>query len=208
MDLARIGIFGGTFDPIHIGHLFIAEEAASVLNLAKVIFVPASVPPHRSTSPLATPQQRYTMVQLAIADNARFAVSVVELDRPGPSYTVDTLKLLKADFPDAGLFFLIGMDSLPELVHWRDPAEILHLAHIVAVARGGVGAGDFAALEAHLPEARGRVTILDAPGLEISASDIRHRVATGRSIRYFVPGPVADFIAEQGLYGSGSNASE
>ena len=135
--MKRLGIFGGTFDPIHLGHLFIAEEAREELQLEEVLFGPARDPPHRPIEPSASAEDRLEMVRLAIAGNARFAESGIELARPGPSYTVDTLQAIREEQPEAEIFFIVGTDSVPELPNWHDPEGILRLAHLVAVERGG-----------------------------------------------------------------------
>lgn len=196
----RLGVCGGTFDPIHMGHLFIAEEAGSRLELDRVLFVPAREPPHRQEAPEASAAHRLAMVRLGVAGNPRFEVSLLEVERQGPSYTVDTLKVLRKAEPGSELFFIVGMDSLADLAKWHDPAGILGLARLVAVARGGHEEWDRRDLEAAVPEARGRVIVLPSPQLEISATDLRRRIADGRSCRYLAPDAVLAYIEQHGLY--------
>jgi nicotinate-nucleotide adenylyltransferase len=201
MVVKRLGVFGGTFDPIHHGHLFIAQEAADRLDIDRVLFVPTGPAHHlRRVAPGASPHDRAAMVQLAIEDNPTFALSTVEVDRSDPSFTVDTLRTISARWPEHQLYFICGMDSLDELPGWHDPTGILQLAELVAVERGGRSDVDLRAIEAAVPAARGRVSTLASPGLEISASDVRERLATGRSVRYLVPDPVIGYIASHGLY--------
>ena len=200
MGVSRLGVFGGTFDPIHNGHLFIAEEAADRLDLDSVEFIPSRTPPHRAQEPAASPVNRLEMVRAAIAHNGRFTASDAELVREGPSYTVDTLRGLRSERPDAEIYFIVGMDSLHDMPNWREPAEILSLAFIVAVERGGHEQRGLDVLERLLPMARGRVTLISGLGLEISATEVRQRLAESRSVRYLVPDPVIDYIASHGLY--------
>lgn len=197
----RIGVFGGTFDPIHIGHLFIAQEAAATLELERVIFVPTGPAHHlRRVAPGASPEDRAAMVQLAIEDNPRFGLSTIEAERQEPSFTVDTLRSLGAEWPGYEVYFIVGMDSLDELPRWHDPAGILALAQLVAVERGGREDADLRAIEAAVPAARGRVSRIASPGLEISATEVRRRLAEGRPVRYLLPDEVTAYIQRQGLY--------
>ncbi len=201
MDLSSLGVFGGTFDPPHYGHLAIAEEAADQLRLPTVLFVPTGQPPHKPGVPVTPAAHRVRMTALAIADNPRFRLSCIDIERPGPSYTADLLALLHAEYGAATtLYFICGMDMLASFLTWHEPARILAQCQLVAVTRPGCAPVDVAALEAALPAARGRVHLLRAPGLEISGTELRTRVTTGRSIRYLVPPVVAAYIAEHGLY--------
>ncbi|HWQ15851.1 MAG TPA: nicotinate-nucleotide adenylyltransferase [Roseiflexaceae bacterium] len=199
---ARIGVLGGTFDPIHYGHLAIAEEARVALRLDRVLLVPAGRQPLKHGSHVATPQQRLEMARLACAGNDALEVSPIEVERPGPSYTVSTLEQLR----DAGLgtlYFILGADALADLHRWHQAQRIPELAHLVAVARPG-HPPDLEALEARLPGVRERLTVLEGPRLEISSTDLRRRVAAGRPIRYLTPDPVVEYIARHRLYRSGS----
>jgi nicotinate-nucleotide adenylyltransferase len=200
MGTPRIGVLGGSFDPIHIGHLILAEQAREQLDLACVYFVPAGEPPHKRDRRLTPVEQRVRMTELAIAGNSRFRLSRVDADRPGPHYTVDMIRILKGQLPPEGeLYFLMGFDSLVELPTWRRPAEIIASCRLVALTRPNV-AVDWAALEAKLPGIRERVTLIDMPELEIASNDLRRRVSEGRSIHYMVPEPVCAFIEQNGLY--------
>ena len=198
------GILGGTFDPIHYAHLAIAEDARESLELEGVLFIPTGVSGHKPDRPISDAEHRVRMAELAIADNPRFALSRVDVDRPGASYTVDTLALLQAEHgPLAELYFICGMDMLASFLTWHEPAQVLAQCQLVAVTRPTHPLVDLAALERALPQARGRVHILRAPGLDISATELRERVAAGRSIRYLVPPTVAAYIRDHGLYRSG-----
>jgi len=196
-----LGILGGTFDPPHIAHLVMAEQACEQLKLERVLFVPAGQQPlkhNRTTTPV---ELRVAMTQLAIAGNPAFELSRVDVDRPGPHYTADMLKLLREAYPGSLLYLLIGSDSLHDLLHWRDPARIVAQARLAVMRRPGF-APDMSALEVALPGIAERVEWVDAPGLDVSSSDIQRRVREGRSIRYLVPRAVESLIVEQGLYAS------
>lgn len=200
----RYGILGGTFDPPHIGHLTLAQEAYARLALDRVWFIPAGSPPHKSGRAISAGAQRRAMVARAIADDARFALSDIELDRAGPSYTVETLRLLHATWgADAWLCLIVGWDMLAYLPQWHDPAGVVAQVDQVAAAhRPGfvVEPGDVTALESQVPGLTQRLTLLPAPQFELAASAIRERVATGLPIRYLVPDAVRQYIEEQGLY--------
>ncbi len=197
----NIGVLGGTFDPIHMGHLVVAEEAKARLNLAEVLFVPAGLPWLRANSSLSAAEHRVQMVRLAIADKPYFKISTTEVERAGPSYTVDTIAELKGQFgAEDELFFILGWDCLTELPKWREPSRLVAMCRLVAVPRVGSPAPDLRALEASIPGLAKRVILLDKPGVDISASGIRDRVAQGLSIEDLVPEPVERYIREQGLY--------
>ena len=202
--MLRVGMLGGTFDPIHNGHLAIAEECRVRLELDHVLFVPAGMPPHKLRRPITSAGHRAAMVALAIAGNPGFVLSRIELDRPGPSFTVDTLALLAAEYQasaePAALSLIIGMDSLADIRLWYRPADILARSTVVAVARPGQQPADLAALDAAIPGASTRVTILEGPRLDISSTDLRARVAAGLPIRYQVPDAVASYIHAHDLY--------
>lgn len=198
----RIGILGGTFDPIHYGHLVLAEEAWACLGLARVLFAPAKASPHKLQQPSSPAADRLRMVELAIAGNPHFEVSRVDLARPGPSYTVDTLALLQEALGlEAELYFLMGLDSLASILTWHRPADIIARVRLVVASRPGYNA-DLAALEKELPGITARTLLLDMPEIGISARDLRQRVRERRPIRYQVPDDVARYIAERGLYRS------
>lgn len=196
----RIGILGGTFDPIHIGHLILAEEARDQLNLSVVYFVPAGDPPHKRDRRLAPVAHRLRMVELAIAENDCFRASRVDADRPGPHYTIDMVNIFKAQLPPGGeLYFLMGYDSLADLPTWHQPQELVAACHLVALTRYNVPL-DWQALEERLPGIQERVTLLDMPELEIASQHIQERLRRGRSIRYLVPDAVCRYIRKYALY--------
>ncbi len=192
----RLGIFGGTFNPPHIGHLLLAERAAEGAHLDRVLFVPAAAPPHKqSNGDLAPAADRAAMVRLAIEDNPRFAISTVELDRGGLSFTIDTLRTIAAEQPFDELYLLIGGDSLAEFHTWRDPEEIRRLARLVVVPRPD------RSFDPASPFAREAI-IVRMPLVELASTDLRARAREGRSLKYVVPPGVERYIAEHGLYRS------
>jgi nicotinate-nucleotide adenylyltransferase len=193
----RLGVFGGTFDPIHLGHLRAAENALESLELDRVAFIPAGTPPHRA-EPLSSSLDRYAMTALATAGHPRFAVSDVELRRDGPSYTVDTVAGLRRESPEADVVVIVGSDTFPEMATWKEHERLLALCTVAVVARPGEprATGDRPAA----PGPGTRLARVEGPGLDISASGIRARVREGKSIRYLVPDAVADYIAKRALY--------
>ena len=198
----RVGILGGSFDPVHIGHLILAEEARDQLDLSIIYFVPAGDPPHKRDRRLAPVDDRLRMVELAVADNACFYPSRVDADRPGPHYTIDMVHILQGQLPPGSeLFFLMGFDSLVDLPKWHEPAKLIAACHLVALTRHDIEL-DWGPLEAALPGIHERVTILDMPELEIASHQIQERVRSGRSIRYLVPDAAREYIAARGLYGA------
>ena len=205
-DVRRIGLMGGTFDPIHIAHLIVAEEVCTALGLTEMVFVPAGHPPHKLARTSTDPHHRLTMVELAIASNPHFSISRVEIDRPGPSYLVDTLRLLHAQWgPQVELNFVIGWDSLEDFPTWYDPAGILaQLTHLVAVRRPGYVEDVLynQQLEERLPGIAERLYVVSVPQLDISSTDLRRRMAEHRSIKYQTPEIVERYIIEHGLYQS------
>lgn len=197
----NIGVLGGTFDPIHMGHLLVAEEAKARLNLAEVLFVPAGLPWLRGNSPVAAAEDRVHMVRLAIDDKPYFRLSMIEIERSGPSYAVDTIAELKGQLgAENELYFILGWDSLVELPQWQDPSWLIKLCRLVAVPRVGRSAPDLKSMEAAIPGLEDRVILLDKPRVDISASGIRDQVARGLPIDHLVPEPVERYIREQGLY--------
>ena len=192
---------GGTFDPIHLGHLVTAEQARVDLGLAEVVFLPAGAP-WQKTGEITPPEHRYLMTVLATAANPHFSVSRLEIDAEGPSYTVDTLRrvreiLAKADGTDDQLFFITGADAILNILTWKDAEDCLSLATFVAATRPG---HDLADLERE--GLRDRVLQLDVPALAISSTDIRERFAAGRAVRYLVPREVEEYVGKHGLYGT------
>jgi nicotinate-nucleotide adenylyltransferase len=194
------GVFGGTFDPIHLAHLAIAEAARDAFALRRVLFVVAARPPHKPGVAITPAEDRLAMVQAAIAGNAAFEVSRIEIDRDGPSYTVDTLAALRAREPDEPLALILSAESYAELPTWRDPARILELADVIVVPRDGYPDADEGLIAARFPGAPAAIGFLDGPRMRLSASEIRDRAAAGRSVRYLVPDAVATYIGDHGLY--------
>jgi len=194
-----VGIMGGTFDPVHYGHLAAAEEARARFALERVVFVPNRHPPHKPEAAVSPAEMRYEMVVLAIASNPAFEVSRVEVDRPGPSYSADTMahfRELLGD--DVRLYLITGADAVLEMMGWHDPQRLAKTCEFIAVMRPGY---DLAALELALgPELRARTHVLEAPGVEVSSSEIRRRVSDGESLRYLTPPAVASYIEGRGLY--------
>ncbi len=196
----RVGILGGTFDPPHMGHLILAEEARDQLALDRVLFVPAGDPPHKRDRRLTPVEHRLTMVSLAIADHPTFFLSRVDADRPGPHYTVDMVRIIREQYPPpVELYFLMGFDSLADLPNWYKPQELLAMCHLVALTRFDVEL-DWDYLESRLPGIRERVRILDMPELELASHVIQARVRQGRTIRYQVSPAVEAYIYKHGLY--------
>lgn len=197
----RVGILGGTFDPIHLGHLVAAEEVRCALNLDRVLFVPAGQPPHKKSSGVSAAIHRVRMVELAIASNAYFELSIVEVDRPGRSYTVETLDILHRQLgPSAELHFIAGMDSLLELMTWREPNRLIGLCRLAVVNRPPYPGVDLQLLDRQLPGISRRVDLVRMPGIYISSSELQKRVADGLPIRYLVPDTVERYLREAGLY--------
>jgi nicotinate-nucleotide adenylyltransferase len=185
---------GGTFDPIHHGHLVAASEVASQFELDDVVFVPTGQPSHKIRDDVAPAEDRYLMAVIATASNPRFSVSRVDVDRPGPTYTVDTLRDLRTLVgEDADLFFITGADALAAIVTWRDVDELFVNTHFVGVTRPGHHLAD-----PGLPP--GKVTLVEIPALAISSTDVRQRAATGQPVWYLVPDGVVQYIAKRGLY--------
>jgi len=202
-----LGIMGGTFDPIHLGHLAAADEAREVLGLERIVFVPAGIPPHKTAQSVTAPGHRLAMVEAAIADNAAFEVSRIDIDRAGPSFTVDTVELVAAAERTAGrepdLTFILSSETLLELPTWHEPERLLDQCRLAVMPRAGYPAPDRAWLTEHFPGREDRVVSLGGARLEISSSAIRDRVARGRSIRYLVPAAVAEYITAHRLYAGG-----
>jgi nicotinate-nucleotide adenylyltransferase len=195
----RIGVLGGTFDPPHIGHLILAEQARDQLDLASVLWVPAGDPPHKQSLPISMISHRLEMVRMAIQDNPSFAISDVDIVRPGPHFSADMMELLQQKYPDSVLYFLAGSDSLHDLPSWHDPQRLIHNARLAIMGRSGTDV-DLAALDTAIPGLTGRVELLDTPLVYVSGRDIRHRIANGFSARYLVPPEVSDYIMRNRLY--------
>ncbi len=196
----ELGVFGGTFDPPHYGHLALAETARVQLGLDEVLFVPAGAPPHKLDHRLSPPEVRAALVEAAIADNPAFTLCRVDLDRPGPHYTVEMLRLLRRRFPRVEQwYFLMGEDSLRDFPTWREPARILEMATLAVMPRPQMAA-DVEAVLARLPALRGRFLWLDVPPVYFAATDLRRRVRVGLPLRHLVPPAVEQQIAERQLY--------
>jgi nicotinate-nucleotide adenylyltransferase len=198
----RIGVFGGTFDPVHLGHLILAEQCREQGGLDQVWFVPAARPPHKPERELTPFAQRVEMLNLAIAGQPAFRVEELEKDRPGPSYTVATLEELNQRHPGSEWFLLIGGDALRDLGGWYQPARIVELATLLVMPRLGVEQASLDQWRTSLGPTT-RLQVMDVPLIEISSTELRQRVRNGRSIRYLVPRAVEVYIREKGLYGLG-----
>jgi len=202
----RIGILGGTFDPIHLGHLAAAEEAREALGLEAVLFVPAGAPPHKPDRHISPPAHRVAMVEAAIASNPAFRLSRVEVDRIGPSYAADTVEILVDGVRDSGgepdLWWIMSAEAFAGLPSWRDPERLLSRCRIAVVPRPGARLPARAWVEEHFPGLGDRVVVLGGPVLDISSTLIRDRVVAGRSVRYLVPDAVADYLEVHHLYTS------
>ena len=197
----RVGVFGGTFDPIHIGHLIIAEEARARLDLHRVVFVPARVSPLKLQGTFISAEDRWRMVQLAIEGNPHFCLSRADLSREGPSFTIDTLQAVRGEYGrKTQLFFIMGTDSLGNIQAWHRPQEIIRLARIVAVSRPGFHV-DFGALEKQVPGIRQATEVIEELNIGISSTDIRARLRKGLPIKYQVPASVEAYIYEHCLPG-------
>lgn len=196
----KIGILGGTFDPVHRGHLMIAAEAMDSLRLSEVVFIPAGLPVFKAESPVTPAEQRLEMLRLAVTDSPRFRISTIEMERPGPSYTVDTIAELSKLHRGDELYFILGWDSLLKLPSWREPSRLVGMCRLVGVPRPGCARPDLEALEADIPSISQRVTLLDKPQVDISASKIRELTARGEPIEKLVPLPVAEYIRSHKLY--------
>jgi len=197
----NIGVLGGTFDPIHSGHLIMAEEARLKLRLAKVLFVPAGQPWLKTTRTITPANHRVEMVKRAISANSYFELSTVEVDHPGPSYSLETIIILQRQLgAEARIFFLVGWDSLAELPKWKEPAKLIQLCKLVAITRPGFSRPDLKALESSVPGVTQSVVWMDISPVNITSSDIRKRVAQGLFIDGLVPEGVESYIEEQKLY--------
>lgn len=203
MGKRRIGIFGGSFDPVHLGHLLIAEQFAQDMKLDVVKFIPAKVSPFKLSYTPTSDKHRLEMLRLAVGSNERFEVDSLELERGGVSYTIDTVASLRSVEPDAEYYMLIGADSLKDFKKWKSPEELLRSVSLVVARRGGEAPPEWSELSGlAIPEVLSGIQerVLDLPAMEISSTDIRRRVERGRSIRYLVPSGVEVYIHSHGLY--------
>jgi nicotinate-nucleotide adenylyltransferase len=192
---------GGTFDPIHSGHLVVAEEVRIGFGLDKVVFIPSARPPHKPGTTVTCPEHRYAMALLATASNPYFAVSRVEIDRPGPSYSVDTVRRFRERDPDGKVFFVTGADAIAEILTWKDPAGLLEMCDFIAVTRPGYELSSLCSLKERLGERLcSRIHVFKATAIDISSTGIRKRLAEGHSVRHLVPDQVLEYIEKAGLY--------
>lgn len=199
--MRREGIMGGTFNPIHYGHLFLAENALEQLALDKVLFMPSKNPPHKAKPDEVTDQQRVDMIALAIADNPKFELSTIEMEREGTTYTVDTLSLLTKEHTDTEYYFIIGADSLFQLTSWKNPQEISSLCTIVAANRDGVEEEKLIGQVEYLKGIyHANIILITMPTIQISSEVIRERIASNRSVRYWLPDTVMEYIMRNDLY--------
>ena len=197
----NIGVLGGTFDPAHSGHLIVAEEARDQLNMAEIILVPAGQPWLKESRLISPAEHRLQMLRLAIADKPHFKLSTIEIERAGPSYTVDTIAELREGLGKGDeLFFILGWDALAELPQWREPSRIIEMCYLVAAPRPDYPTPDLKSLEDRIPGISQRVMLMDKPEVDISASLVRDRVARGLSIYHLVPEPIDKYIRQHKLY--------
>jgi nicotinate-nucleotide adenylyltransferase len=195
----RIGVLGGTFDPVHIGHLSIAHALRAALDLERNVWVPAGRPPHKTDQIVSSDRDRLVMLDLALSGSTVDEISTIDIDRPGPSYTADTLEILSERFSPARLFFLMGEDSLRDLPTWHDPERLLRVAELVVAARPGVDA-DLESVAREVPAIQGRTYLVPTEEIAISSSEIRRRVSEHQPIRGLVPAAVERYIRDHGLY--------
>lgn len=201
MPPERIGLFGGTFDPPHIGHLILASEARHQLGLTRLLWILTPIPPHKRGQPITPVAHRLAMLELALRDEPAFEISPVEIERPGPHFTVDTVHILAEEHPGAELIYLLGGDMLRDLpTVWHRPLDFLRACHALGVMRRPGDSLNLSELEAALPGISAKVRFVDAPLLEIASSEIRRRIAAGRPARYYLPPGVYEYIMEHGLY--------
>ncbi|MBC7332867.1 MAG: nicotinate-nucleotide adenylyltransferase [Actinobacteria bacterium] len=200
-SLQKIGIMGGTFNPIHYGHLVTAQEALSQFNLDKVIFIPTGDPPHKTDEEIASAEHRYLMTVIATASNSKFFVSRIEIDRKGKSYTIDTLRELRKIYTeDVSLYFITGADAILEILTWKDTAEILTLCKFIAATRPGYDLSRLESLKKKILDTEDKIFVMEVPALAISSTDIRARIKQQRPIDYLLPEGVCKFILKNGLY--------
>lgn len=195
------GVLGGTFNPIHNGHIAIAEAARIALNLDEIYFIPTGQPQLKDNDVLLATEHRVQMINVAISEKPFYKLSTIEVERAGPSYTVDTLSELRRQLSsEHELFFILGWDSLAQLPHWKDPDLLIQMCKLVVVSRPGYPLPDIASMEDTVPGITGRVIILDRPHIDISSSDIRERIARGLGVKHLLPEPVEEYIRENSLY--------
>ncbi|MGA7192398.1 MAG: nicotinate-nucleotide adenylyltransferase [Anaerolineales bacterium] len=196
----RIGIFGGTFDPPHLGHLILASEAHAQLKLTRLLWVLTPVPPHKTNRPISSLDDRLAMVKLALKDEPAFELSNIEIERPGPHYTLDTIRVFASEYPNADLVLLLGGDSLRDLPTWHLPAELVAACHQIGVMRRPGDSIDMESLDEKIPGLKDKVKFVEAPLLEIASSEIRRRAARGLPFRYYLLPAVYQYIRKHNLY--------
>lgn len=195
----RIGVLGGTFDPVHNGHLHVANALREALDLERILWVPAGQPPHKTGQIVSSDRDRLAMLDLALSGSAADQINTIDIERSGPSYTADTLEILTACLAPARLFFLMGEDSLRDLPTWHDPERLLRAAELAVAARPGVDA-DLASIAREIPSVQSRIHLVPTKEIAISSSEIRRRVGEHQSIHELVPPPVEAYIRDHGLY--------
>jgi nicotinate-nucleotide adenylyltransferase len=200
MSRERIGVFGGTFDPPHIGHLILATEACEELCFERLLWVLTPVPPHKLDQSITPLEHRLGMLELAISNEPNFELSRIEIDRPGPHYTVDTIRLLAGEYPSADFILLIGGDSLRDLPTWHRPADLVSACHEIGVIRRPDDSVDLSAWERQVPGTQAKVRFVDAPLLDISSRSIRRRIREKLSFRYYLSSSVYKYILKHNLY--------
>lgn len=199
--MCRLGIMGGTFDPIHFGHLVTAEGARYELGLEKVIFIPVGRPPHKPSYHITEPCRRYVMTGLAVASNPYFLASPHEVERPGPSYTIDTVRAFSHLYPEAQIYFITGADAVLEILTWKNVEQLLSICGFIAATRPGYRLEELWAKLDGLPRSlKQNIFCMEVPALAISSTDIRQRVREGRPVKYLLPEPVEDYIIKSQLY--------
>lgn len=199
--MKKVGIMGGTFNPIHYGHLFLAENSYEQLSLNQVLFMPSKNPPHKDKPREVTEHQREEMISLAIKDNSHFELSTMELDREGTTYTADTLTILTGIHPDTEYFFLLGADSLFQILNWKDPQTIFNLCTIVVANRDNMDVNKLMKQADYLRDTfKARIILIDMPTIQISSETIRGRIGAHKSVRYFLPDAVNEYVISNNLY--------
>lgn len=199
--MCKLGVMGGTFDPIHYGHLVAAEGARDELALDKVVFIPAGKPPHKPGHDIADPRDRYLMTGLAISSNIFFEISSIEIDRPGPSYTVDTIQSIMDLYPGAEIYFITGADAVLDIITWKNVGKLLSICYFVAASRPGYPLDELRQkVSAFIEYPEQKILSMAVPALAISSTDIRRRVREGKTIKYLLPEPVEDYIVRHKLY--------
>lgn len=199
MTLKRVGIFGGSFDPLHMGHLIISEFAAQTFDFDRVLFAPVACPPHKKSG-FVDIEHRVKMIEGAIEDNDRFHLSRVDIERPSPHYSVDTVRILQSEYPESVLYFIMGGDSLRDFPRWHRPMDIVAQARLAVMRRPSTKPVQPDMHEDHLPGLKDRIDMIEAPPIGISSTRIREQLSAGKSIRYLVPDSVRLYIEEHNLY--------